>query len=67
MYHAKDRADIAKYAGQHGLTSATSHFSRKFAMNVFKTTVKPIRRAYVSEVREKRAIDGDVAILPCQN
>lgn len=66
-YSAKDRADIAKYAGQHGLTSAAGHFSRKFGVRVSKTTVKSIRSAYVSEVRQKRARDeGDVASLPCQ-
>ena len=65
-YSVKDRADIAKYAVQHCLTSAASHFSRKFGMNVSKTTAKSIRSAYVSELREKRARDeGVVAILRC--
>ena len=43
---------IAKYmyAVQHGLTSAASHFSRKFGMNVSRTTVNSIRSAYVSEI-----------------
>ena len=52
-YSAKDRADIAKYAGQNCLTSAASHFSRKFGMNVSKTTVKSIRGPYEPEVKEK--------------
>ena len=40
------RADIGKYACQHGVTAAVSHFSRKLGHCVSKTTVHSMKKAY---------------------
>ena len=64
-YSAKDRAEIGKYASQHGLTAAAGHFSRKLGVNMSKSTIQSIKKSYLDGVREKRARDDeDLTLLP---
>ena len=59
-YSDKDRATIAKYVGQFGVTAAATHFTRKFGRPVSKTTVHSIRKSCVEVVKEKSARDEEL-------
>ena len=65
-YSPSIRADIGKYACQHGITAAAIYFSKKLENEVCTSTVQSIKKAYLEGVREKRlALDeGDVTSLP---
>ncbi len=67
-YSDKNRASIAKYAGQHGVTRAAGYFSKKLEVNISTSTVQYIRLAYDREKKEKRARnEGDaITMLPCK-
>ena len=64
-YSPSTRADIGKYACQHGLVAAASFFSKKMGKTVSNTIVHSMKRAYL-EKREKRRAedDGDLTVLP---
>ena len=53
------RAQIGKYACQHGSAAASSFFSKKLGENVSKTSVQSIKVAYLECVKKKRSADSD--------
>lgn len=65
-YSPSIRADIGKYACQHGITAAAVYFSKKLENKVCTSMVQSIKKAYFEGVREKRlALDeADVTSLP---
>lgn len=66
-YSPSVRAQIGSYACHHGVTKAARFFfSRKLNHNVNKTTVVSIKRAYLEEKKESRAVgdNSDIAMLP---
>ena len=60
------RAEIGKYASQHGFAATAKLYSRKLGHKVSETTANFLKKAYLDGVREKRAAedDGNVAKLP---
>ncbi len=65
-YSPGTRADIGRYACQHGVAAAARIFSRKLSYRVSVTTVHSIKKVYLEGIKEKRALedDGDVTVLP---
>ena len=65
-YSPKVRADITKYASQHGAPAASAFFSRKLGVNVSKSSVNSMKKAYVECVKQKRRdkSDDEIATLP---
>uniref|UniRef100_A0A1X7V4M5 Uncharacterized protein n=1 Tax=Amphimedon queenslandica TaxID=400682 RepID=A0A1X7V4M5_AMPQE len=51
---ASERAQIGKYAIQHGATSASKNFSRKLKKPVTRSTAKSIKNDYEEEIRKSR-------------
>ena len=64
-YSPSTRADIGRYACQHGIVAAASFYSKKLK-TVSNTTVHSIKKAYLEEMRGKQRDenDNDVVILP---
>ena len=67
-YSPRDRADIGRYASQHGVAAAARFFSRKLKRTVRETTVRSMKAAYAEETLRKRrgGPGGDVTVLPLQ-
>ena len=65
-YSPSVRAEIGKYASQHGVAAAARFYSRKLGRSVSETTTSSLKKAYLQGVREKMAAedDGDVRLLP---
>lgn len=65
-YTPEVRAEIGKYASQHGSGAASAFFTRKLKRKVRQSTVHSIKIAYLECVRQKRTADSsddDVAEL----
>ena len=62
-YTSAVRADIGKYACQHGTWAASAHFSRKLRS---KSTIHSIKLAYLKRLNEKGgdSSDDEIAELP---
>ena len=60
------RAEIGKYASQHGVAAAARHFSKKLDNCVSETTVRSIRNVYIEGLKRKRQDEeeGDIVTLP---
>ena len=65
-YSASDRASMGRYASQHGVAAAASVFTHKLQHHVSETTVRSLKKAYLEQKRNKRAVedDNDVDVLP---
>ena len=65
-YSASVRAEIGKYASQHGVAATARVFSKRLDSPVSETTVRSIRSAYVQGVHQKRRAedDGEIVALP---
>ena len=65
-YDPSIRAEIGKYASQHGVAATARLYSRKLGHKVSETTANSLKKAYLEGVREKRTAvdDGDVTLLP---
>ena len=64
-YSASVRAEIGKYASNHGVAAAARYFSKKLNCRVSETTVRSIRSSYAEGVRKRRAKDEeDIVALP---
>ena len=65
-YSPHVRAEIGKYASQHGIAATARFYTRKLGHSVSETTAYSLKKAYLQSVREKRAADddGDVRLLP---
>lgn len=66
-YSPKERAEIGKYAVQHGILATRTVFSRKLGMKINKSTISCIKTAYEQEKarkRERDEEDADVPVLP---
>ena len=66
-YSPKERAEIGKYAVQHGISSTRTVFSRKLGMKISNSTISCIKTAYEQErarKRERHEKDADVPVLP---
>ena len=65
-YSPQVRAEIGKYASQHGIASMAKFYTRKLGHSVSESTAYSLKKAYLQSVREKRAVDdeGDVRLLP---
>ena len=50
-YSPKERAQIRRYALEHGMAAATKKFSRKLDVELSETTVRSIRDGYLEEVK----------------
>ena len=60
-----DRAEIGRYACQHGIAAAARRYSREFQHSVNESTVRYMKKAYLKVRREKRtAEDDDLRMLP---
>lgn len=59
-YSRSERAEIGKYASQHGVAAAARVYSRKLGKNVSGTTASSLKKAYL---HDKSAAD-DEGILP---
>ena len=53
-YSLKERAQIGRYASEHGVAAATKKFSRKLDVELSETTVRSIRDGYLEEVKRLR-------------
>lgn len=65
-YDPSIRAEIGKYASQHGVAATARLYSRKLGHKVSETTANSLKKAYLEGVQEKRAAEdnGDVTLLP---
>lgn len=58
-YTPEQRADIGKYAVQHGVVSAKRKYSMKLDVDLNESTVRGFKMAYLDEVNRKRKADED--------
>ena len=67
-YSPSVRAEIGKYAAQHGVAAAARFYSQKLDHIVSETTASSLKKAYLQGVREKRDAEdnGDVTQLPLE-
>ena len=65
-YSPSVRAEIGKYASQHGVSATARFYTWKFGHSISETTTHSLKKAYLQSVRGKRAADdeGDVRLLP---
>ena len=65
-YSPSVRAEVGKYACQHGVAATARVYSRKLGHKVSETTAHSLKKAYLESVKEKRPADdeGDVRLLP---
>ena len=63
-YSPKERAEIGKYAVQHGISATRTVFSRKLGMKISKSTISCIKTAYEQEKARKRERDEEDADVP---
>lgn len=61
-YSPKERAQIGKYAMEHGVSAAAMTLSRKLNIQLSKTTVCSIHDGYLGELRKRRRA-GDHELL----
>lgn len=65
IYTPAVRLEIAKYACNHGVTSAARVFSRRLRNTVAESTVRSMRDAYRDELRKRSAEDvEEMSVLP---
>jgi len=66
QYSPTVRAEIGKYACNHGVAAAVRYFSRKRDKPLNESTVQSIKKAYVEGIRRKREAEdgGDIRVLP---
>ena len=65
IYMPAVRLEIAKYACNHGVTSAARVFSRRLRNTVAESTVRSMRDAYRDELRKRSAEDvEEMSVLP---
>ena len=67
-YSSTLRAEIAKYACQHGAAAAARHYSRKLEKTISESTVKSMKKVYVEELQKRpRTDDGEeIVALPAK-
>ena len=53
-YSPSVRADIGRYASQHGVTAAAREFTRKLGVTVGISTVHSIKKAYIEKLKRCR-------------
>ena len=66
-YSPKERAEIGKYALQHGISATRTVFSKKLGTKISKSTISCIKTAYEQEKARKYwrdDEDADVPVLP---
>ena len=65
-YSPKERAEIGKFASQHGASAASAHFYRKWKVKINPSTIHSIKKDYLQSVKESRKRDDscDVDELP---
>ena len=65
-YSTSVRAEIGKYASQHGVAATARVFSKRLDSPVSETTVRSIRSAYIQGVHQKQRAedDGEIVALP---
>ena len=49
------RAEMGKYTSRHGVAAAARFFTRKLRHQVSETTVHSMKKAYLQEMKRKRA------------
>lgn len=67
IYSSELRAEIGRYAVQHGNASARRVFSTKLGVRINNSTISGIKKAYLAEREQKRARDeneDEIAELP---
>ena len=66
-YSPEERCRMGRYACDHGVAAAARYFTRQFHRNVSETTVRSIKKDYLTSLRQKRAAsddEGDLSVLP---
>ena len=61
-FSAVMRARIGRYASENGVAAAARRYSREIKVTINESTVRGIRRTYLTELNGKRAGDDDFAI-----
>ena len=56
------RAQIGKYAGEHGVSAAARHFTKVIGKPISVSTVYDCKKAYCKELSRKRKADEDLTI-----
>ena len=67
IYMPEVRLEIAKYACNHGVSSAALVFSRRLKKTVSELTVHSMSNIYRQELRKRSADDDDMSVLPSKN
>ena len=64
VYSPKERAEIGKLACSVGATEVAKRFTKKLGFSVNESTVRSMKKAYLTKLREKRLReDDDLTIL----